>query len=306
MLRLRYIPPEGALVEVTTRTQHGRLLLRPHPDLNEIVRGILARAQRLYFPPGAGLVAFCFLSNHYHLLLRVQNAGQLSAFMRYVNSNLAREVGRLVDWRDHVWSRRYQAIVVSEEPEAQEARLRYLLCQGVKEGLVGHPAEWPGAQSVRALLEGQPIEGYWFDRSKEYFARRRGEDFGRLRYATTESLTLLPIPCWDSLPVDRQRDRVHHLIAEIEATYRDLRRGQPPLGVERILKQRPHDLPVKSKRSPAPWFHTSTRETGQALRAAYRAFAGAYRRAARQLRSGDREAPFPEGSFPPALPFVGG
>jgi len=30
-----------------------------------------------------------------------------------------------------------------------------------------------------------------------------------------------------------------------------------------------------------------------------------YREASERLRNGDRDAPFPEGSFPPRLPFVG-
>src|SRR3979411_3239057 len=38
----------------------------------------------------------------------------------------------------------------------------------------------------------------------------------------------------------------------------------------------------------------------------YRAFVAAYREAAEKLRAGDRAAIFPAGSFPPALPFVGG
>ena len=42
--------------------------------------------------------------------------------MRYLNSNLAREVSRLARWSDGIWSRRYQAIVVSSEEEAQVAR----------------------------------------------------------------------------------------------------------------------------------------------------------------------------------------
>jgi hypothetical protein len=33
---------------------------------------------------------------------------------------------------------------------------------------------------------------------------------------------------------------------------------------------------------------------------------GAYREAAEKLRAGNRDAGFPAGSFPPALPFVGG
>lgn len=35
---------------------------------------------------------------------------------------IAREVGRLVDWPDKVWARRYQSIVVSDEEMAQVER----------------------------------------------------------------------------------------------------------------------------------------------------------------------------------------
>jgi hypothetical protein len=41
--RLRFIPEEGALVEVTCRALHSRLLFRPSLTLNEIVIGALAR-----------------------------------------------------------------------------------------------------------------------------------------------------------------------------------------------------------------------------------------------------------------------
>jgi hypothetical protein len=42
---LRFVPDGGALVEVTCRTIQGRLLLRPSQQLNDIVLGILGRAQ---------------------------------------------------------------------------------------------------------------------------------------------------------------------------------------------------------------------------------------------------------------------
>jgi hypothetical protein len=195
---------------------------------------------------------------------------------------------------------------VSDEPEAQEARLRYLLSQGAKEGLVAHPGEWPGANSVRALMEDLPVEGYWFDRSQEYFARRRREDFERLRYATREALALLPIPGWKTLEPGERRERVKSMIEEIVAHHRAVRQGREPLGRELIFRQRPHERPMKSKRSPAPAFHAASREVHRALRAAYRAFVRAYRGAARLLRSGEVGVPFPVGCFPPALPFVSG
>jgi hypothetical protein len=38
----------------------------------------------------------------------------------------------------------------------------------------------------------------------------------------------------------------------------------------------------------------------------YAWFVAAFRQAAEKLKAGDRSAAFPTGSFPPALPFVGG
>jgi hypothetical protein len=92
---LRFIP-EHALVETTTRTLHGRLLLKPSPELTELVLGIIGKAQTLY---GMTIHAFVFLSTHAHFLLSPTDAWQLAVFMQFVNANVAKEVGRLYDWR---------------------------------------------------------------------------------------------------------------------------------------------------------------------------------------------------------------
>jgi hypothetical protein len=60
--KLRYIPDGGAVVEVTCRTLHGRLLLRPSLELNDIAAGILGRAQRLY---PVELILYSLSSNTY-------------------------------------------------------------------------------------------------------------------------------------------------------------------------------------------------------------------------------------------------
>ncbi|HKI04671.1 MAG TPA: transposase, partial [Thermoanaerobaculia bacterium] len=178
---LRWIPEDGSLVEVTCRTVHGRYLLCPSRNLNEIVVGILARAKRMFEMKICSLI---FTSNHYHMMLWVQDAEQLANFMGYVNSNLAREAGRLVQWKEKFWSRRYRAIVISDEEGAQMERMKYVLSHGAKEGLVRIPEDWPGIHGLRYLLHGEPLEGYWFDRTQEYAARQRHEDFDRLCYAT--------------------------------------------------------------------------------------------------------------------------
>ena len=125
----------------------------------------------------------------------VDDARQLSRFMRYLNSNLGREIARLRNWPDKVFSRRYQAILVSNEEGAQVERLKYVLSHGAKEDLVERPGDWPGVHCIAALTLGIPLTGYWFDRTQEFAARRRGESYDRLRYATQETLVFDPLPC---------------------------------------------------------------------------------------------------------------
>ena len=81
-------------------------------------------------------------------------------------------------------------------------------------------------------------------------------------------------------------------------------KGVEPLGVDAIRRQQPHTRPNRTKKSPAPLFHTASRRAYLELREAYSRFVAAFRDAAEKLRAGDRLVSFPEGSFPPALPFV--
>lgn len=64
--------------------------------------------------------------------------------------------------------------------------------------------------------QGTSLTGDWFDRTREFAARRRGEAYDRLRYATEETLTFTPLPCWSHLSPEQYRRRVLSLVAEIE------------------------------------------------------------------------------------------
>ena len=82
--------------------------------------------------------------------------------------------------------------------------------------------------------------------------------------------------------------------------------GKPVLGVAAILAQDPQYRPAFLDRSPCPLFLTASYSIWRTLYDAYAWFVLEFRSAAEKLRAGDRAAPFPRGSFPPALPFVGG
>ena len=71
-----------------------------------------------------------------------------------------------------------------------------------------------------------------------------------------------------------------------------------------VMEIDPHHRPEKLDRSPAPDVHARRKKVRQAMRAAYAWVVAEHRKAAERLRAGDRQARFPEGTFPPRLPFV--
>ena len=269
---------------MTCRTIHGRFLLRPSRRLNEIIAGVLGRALSMY---PVSLHGYVFLSNHYHMLLSVPDARTLAIFMNYFNGNVAREAGRLADWNERFWSRRYQAIPVSDEPEAQMGRLEYILAHGVKEGLVDHPLEWPGLHCAEALLTGQALRGVWVDRTKGCKARRAGKAIKQEDLESRSEVRLEPLPCWAHLDEADYRRRIEEIIDRITS-------GVEACGENRNLPLSHHDKPFRLERSPAPLFHCSSN----------RWFVAAFREASSRLNRGDPSPGFPVGSFPPSSPFV--
>lgn len=297
----RYVPAGGALVEVTTRTVQGRFLLKPTPTFTRRFLGVIGRAQERY---GVEIHIFAALANHYHLLLSVRNAHQLSKFMQYVNSNVAREAGRLFDWNDAFWGRRYTSILTSQEPAAQLDRFRYILAQGVKEGLVDRVRDWPGPTCAGAWLDGDRLEGEWIDWTGFYERCRRRKDAPSPdQFAQPVSVALSPLPCWKHLTDEEIRRQVAQMAREIEAEARAT--GRPPLGRDRLLKVHPHERPRRLERRPATLCHAASREIRDQIREAFRIFVQAFNHASRAFRRGEPDALqwFPEGSFVPAIPY---
>ncbi len=187
--KLRFIPDPPTLVSITGRTVQGRFLFKPGAAFNDQFLGILGRVQRRH---SLTLIVVSVLSNHFHILAIPESVRQLAAFMRDFKSKLAREVNRLTGWNGPVFERRYEMTVVTDEERAQIERLSYVLAQSVKEGLVERVSEWPGVHSAAALIDGTPLVGHWFDRTREYAARNQREEITRLQFATEEAVILTP------------------------------------------------------------------------------------------------------------------
>jgi len=171
MRKPRYVPQPHTLVSITNRTIQGRYLLRPGPSFNDLFLGILGRAQRQH---EMDIAAVTVLSNHFHLLLIVDDAKEVADFMRDLQSKVAREANRLTGWEGPVFKHRYNMTVVTDEEPAQVERLKYVLANGVKENLVESVCQWPGVHSAEALIHGTPLEGHWFDRTRQSCGEESG------------------------------------------------------------------------------------------------------------------------------------
>jgi len=65
--RIRLLDDSHGVVDLTSRTLHGRYLMPPGEKVNARILGVVGRAQRLY---KIQLHAFIFMSNHKHRLAR--------------------------------------------------------------------------------------------------------------------------------------------------------------------------------------------------------------------------------------------
>ena len=289
------------MVEITARTIHGRYLLRPSETVNELVLGVMGRAQAKY---DMELFAFIFLSNHLHLLALAESVRQMSLFTGYLLGNIAREVGVAHQWRQKIWARRYHHAPVKDTEADQIKRFRYLLRNGCKEGLVASPLDWPGVTSARALYNGQrELTGRWFDRTAAYRARRpRGDR----EFSSVETVRLSPMPFLAGRSSADQRRFVIDAVRQVEEETAERHRanGSRPIGARLVMSQRPHAAPKNFTPSPAPRFHAATRKRYQELLEARRNKVAAYRMAADKLKRGERDVEFPSDCFPPGLPFV--
>ena len=296
----RLIETPSRVVEITARTIHGRYLLRPSEEVNELILGVVGRGQAMY---DMVLFAFVFMSNHLHLLALAQSVRQMSLFFGFVLGNIAREVGVAHQWRQKIWARRYQHSPVDDEA-AQMRRFRYVLSNGCKEDLVASPLDWPGVTSAPILYNGKrEMTGRWFDRTAAY---RAGRPRGDREFSSVETVRLSPMPFLAERSAADQQRFVIDAVREVEEETAERHRsnGSRPIGARLVMSQRPHAAPKNFTPSPAPRFHASSRKRYQELLEARRNKVAAYRAAAERLKDGERDVEFPPDCFPPGLPFV--
>lgn len=308
--------PADVTAETCQRTFQCRFLLRADPTLNSRLVGVLARAQQRH---DVRIHAFAVLSDHLHILATYADAEAMAGFHCYLYGNLSKEVTRVHGWEGTVFPKRYTHVELSREGETELSRLKYVLGQGCKEGLVASPLDWPGASSTEALLSGEMVmTGTWVDRTGLSKALAKGKKVSEEDFSSDLELILSPLPSLVHLSRETYRQIVLGLVREIESETAARHRvdGTRPLGAESVSAMDPLRRPSQIKTSPRPWFFASSKEWHEVMKAAITAILLAYDVAAEQLKKIDWNDPnrgaalsrirFPSGTFPSNLPFVRG
>lgn len=127
----------GAFYHVTLRGNHRQqIFFRPEDRdlLSEIVAEAIGRHR-------ARVHAYCWMSNHIHLLVQVSDA-PLGRIMLRIGSRFARAVQRHLGTTGHLFERRYHPVLVDAD-EYLLAVLRYIHRNPVEARIAAGAAEYP-------------------------------------------------------------------------------------------------------------------------------------------------------------------
>jgi REP element-mobilizing transposase RayT len=164
----------GGFYHVTLRGNHRHPIFYAAKD-----RDLLDRiVERTLEDLGARLHAYCWMTNHIHLLLQVADA-PLGKIMQRIASHYARVVQQHLQTTGHLFERRYHSLLVDADNYLLTL-LRYIHFNPVRAGLVKDPASYPWS-SHRAYLGQSKQDWITTDFALALFAVRR--DVARARYS---------------------------------------------------------------------------------------------------------------------------
>ncbi len=136
MPRLPRLFVPGAFYHVTTRGNHRQDLFFRAAD-RRLLDGFLAEALE---PCRARLHAYCWMTNHLHLLVQVSDV-PLGRLMQRIGTRFARAIQRQIPTNGHLFQNRYHALLVDADAYFLEL-LRYIHLNPVRAGIVRTPDEY--------------------------------------------------------------------------------------------------------------------------------------------------------------------
>jgi putative transposase len=142
----------NAIYIVTGATLHKKPLLDSNAKLTNFCETLLERASILGWPTQAWFV----MSNHYHFIARSpENVLSLKALIQGVHSISAKFINRIDGTSgQRVWYNYWDTCIKNET--SYYARMRYVMMNPVKHGLVQNPEDYPFSSYKYFLENSEP------------------------------------------------------------------------------------------------------------------------------------------------------
>lgn len=114
-------------------------------------------------------LAYCLMTNHYHLVLRTPNA-DLSVGMHRLNSAYAHWFNERHGFAGHVFQKRFHAVLVESDSHLLELSC-YLALNPVRAGLCSDPRAWRWSSYNAMLGAPKAVACLAVEEALSYFAR---------------------------------------------------------------------------------------------------------------------------------------
>ena len=291
---------------ITTRTARAELLLVPSPELNELIGGVLAKYVEEF---QVELFAYCFLSNHYHLLVRARE-GILPRFVENLNREIAHRVNRLLKRETPLWGRRYDDQITLETYDAVEAA-QYIATNPTKHGLVQDPKQWPGLTCYKQLITETSRDFYFTNYTEYHKAKRRALSSGKLvrlsDYQSRHTLKLSRLSYLENKSFEERSSEVEKLLLKRTRKLVRERRAQGKgfIGRKAVLQQpKMGVIPKDVSRSTRPPCYTKNPHAAKIFKEEESSRHARYAEASYRYRSGELLVEFPAHCIKPPVHHI--
>jgi putative transposase len=122
---------------ITSRTNGKKLFMKKKADQKLLCRCL----KKILLKYGVILYSFTPMSNHFHMLIRIENQADLSKVMCEFKVLYAKLFNAKYKLKGYFWGERFKSCIVQDDQYAL-ACLRYIDRNPVKAGLVDHPGKW--------------------------------------------------------------------------------------------------------------------------------------------------------------------
>ncbi len=296
--------PDAIYTEVK-RTVDRQFLLKPTPEVRNLVGACLGRAQamvpvKLYWAVAninTMQLGRAPMDDHPDAL------DNMSRFDQLFYGLLSRGLNKLWDREGPVWSTRNRSEECIDD-EMVEQQFMYALTNPVKDGLCEKVSDWEGLTLFDQLASGEEERFYhidwvrWWDEGGKKNKKPIGE------YKKWVTVKLSPIPEWERYSEHRRQTLLRKRVSKEETDFAKERKEAKRPVMDRSMRARidPRDRPRNKKKSgPQPLCHSSTKKAADKYKIKWREFLVLFREASEKFLSGVFDAKFPDGSFRPPL-----